>query len=113
MARAPVEVGRMIKHFGDNPMTAYGLSHLGDYEATLFSQNSHNRMFGEKFAKGEDFGKLAEGVPTLKAVKHLSDQYNIDMPISQALYQAIYEKGDIKTIINQLFERSLKREFED
>ena len=112
MARAPVEVGRLIKHFGGNPMTAYGLSHLGDYEATLFSQNSHNRMFGEKFARGEDFGKLAEGVPTLKAVKILADKYNIDMPISQALYQAIYEKGNIKDIITGLFERSLKREFD-
>ena len=112
MARAPIEVGRLIKHFGGNPMTAYGLSHLGDYEATLFSKNSHNRMFGEKFARGEDFGKLAEGVPTLKAVKILADKYNIDMPISQALYQAIYEKGNIKEIINQMFERSLKREFE-
>ena len=112
MARAPVEVGRLIKHFGGNPMTAYGLSHLGDYEATLFSNNSHNRMFGEKFARGEDFGKLAEGVPTLKAVKILADKYNIDMPISQALYQAIYEKGNIKDIITGLFERSLKREFD-
>lgn len=112
MARAPVEVGRLIKHFGGNPMTAYGLSHLGDYEATLFSKNSHNRMFGEKFARGEDFGKLAEGVPTLKAVKILADKYNIDMPISQALYQAIYEKGNIKDIITGLFERSLKREFD-
>lgn len=112
MARAPIEVGRLIKHFGGNPMTAYGLSHLGDYEATLFSKNSHNRMFGEKFARGEDFGKLAEGVPTLKAVKAVADKYNIDMPISQALYQAIYEKGNIKEIIGQLFERSLKREFE-
>ena len=68
-------------------------------------------MFGEKFAKGEDFGKLAEGVPTLKAVKLLADEHNIDMPISQALYQAIYEKGNIKEIISGLFERSLKREF--
>ena len=96
IARAPVEVGRLIKFFGGNPMTAYGLSHLGDYEATLFSKNSHNRMFGEKFARGEDFGKLAEGVPTLKAVKFLADENNIEMPISQALYQAIYEKGNIK-----------------
>lgn len=71
MARAPVEVGRFIKHFGGNPMTAYGLSHLGDYEATLFSKHSHNRMFGEMFAKGEGFGKLAEGYYTLKAVKIL------------------------------------------
>ena len=67
----------------------------------------------EKFARGEDFGKLAEGVPTLKAVKHLSDTYNIDMPISQALYQAIYEKGNIKEIIGKLFERSLKKEFDN
>ena len=111
MARAPVEVGRLIKFFGGNPMTAYGLSHLGDYEATLFSKNSHNRMFGEKFARGEDFGKLAEGVPTLKAVKILADEHGIDMPISQALYQAVYEKGNIKEIISRLFERSLKREF--
>ena len=111
MARAPIEVGRLIQFFGGNPMTAYGLSHLGDYEATLFSRNSHNRAFGEKFARGEDFEKLAEGVPTLKAVKHLADKHNIDMPISQALYQAIYEKGDIKEIISKLFERSLKREF--
>ena len=113
MARAPVEVGRLIKHFGGNPMTAYGLSHLGDYEATLFSKNSHNRMFSEKVARGVDFGELAECVPTLKAVKHLSDTYNIDMPISQALYQAIYEKGNIKEIIGKLFERSLKKEFDN
>lgn len=113
IARAPVEVGRLIKFFGGNPMTAYGLAHLGDYEATLFSKHSHNRMFGEKFARGETFEKLAEGVPTLKAVKIIADNNNIDMPISQALYQAIYEKADIKEVIKKLFERSLKQEFKD
>ena len=74
MARAPVEVGRLIKHFGGNPMSAYGLAHLGDYEATLFSKYSHNRSYGEAFARGEKFVKLAEGVPTLKAVKMIADQ---------------------------------------
>ncbi len=112
MARAPVEVGRFIKHFGGNPMTAYGLAHLGDYEATLFSQYSHNRTFGEKFAKGEDFGKLAEGVPTLKAVKIIADEQHIDMPICQALYKVVYEKADIKATIRSIFDRDLKREFE-
>lgn len=112
MARAPVEVGRFIKHFNGNPHTAYGLSHLGDYEATLFSQHSHNRMFGEKFARGEDFGKLAEGVPTLKAVKLIADKENIDMPICQALYKVIYEKADIKSTIKNMFNRDLKQEFE-
>ena len=112
MARAPVEVGRFIKHFGGNPQTAYGLSHLGDYEATLFSKYSHNRTFGEKFARGEDFGKLAEGVPTLKAVKNIADKEGIDMPICQALYRVVYEGADIKSTIRSMFERTLKQEFE-
>ncbi len=112
MARAPIEVGRLIAYFGGNPRTAYGLAHLGDYEATLFSQHSHNRMFGEKFARGEDFGKLAEGVPTLQAVKLIADRENIDMPICQALYKAIYEKADIKETIKAMFGRDLKQEFE-
>ncbi len=111
MARAPVEVGRFIKHFGGNPQTAYGLAHLGDYEATLFSKHSHNRMFGEKFARGEDFGKLAEGVPTLKAVKIIADREGIDMPICQALYKGVYENADIKQTIRGMFERNLKQEF--
>ncbi len=111
MARAPVEVGRFIAHFGGNPKTAYGLAHLGDYEATLFSKHSHNRMYGEQFAKGEAFGKLAEGVPTLKAVKLIADKEHIDMPISQALYKAIYEKQDIKSAIRSMFDRNLKQEF--
>lgn len=112
MARAPVEVGRLIKHFGGNPFTAYGLAHLGDYEATLFSKHSHNRMYGEMFAKGERFGKLAEGVATLKAVKLIADQQGIDMPICQALYKAVYEDADIKATIRELFERTLKQEFD-
>ncbi|MDO4184787.1 MAG: hypothetical protein Q4D11_06110 [Rhodospirillales bacterium] len=111
MARAPIEVGRLIKHFGGNPMSAYGLAHLGDYEATLFSRHSHNRMFGEDFAKGKKFEKLAEGVPTLKAVKAIADKEGIDMPICQALYKAIYENADIKLTIRSIFERGLKKEF--
>lgn len=112
MARAPIEVGRFIKHAGGNPHTAYGLSHLGDYEATLFSKYSHNRTFGEMLARGEDFGKLAEGVATLKAVKIIANKENIDMPICQALYKVVYEKADIKSSIKGMFERDLKKEFE-
>ena len=115
MARAPIEVGRFIKAFGGNPQTAYGLSHLGDYEATLFSQHSQNRTFGEKFIKGESYGsygKLAEGYYTLKAVKQIADQKGIDMPITQALYKGIYEGEDVKSIIKEVFDRNLKQEFE-
>lgn len=112
MARAPIEVGRFIAHFNGNPHTAYGLAHLGDYEATLFSRHSHNRTYGEMFAKGENFGRLAEGVPTLKAVKIIADRDGIDMPICQALYKVIYENAEIKQTIKEMFGRDLKQEFE-
>lgn len=112
MARAPIEVGRLIEYKGGNPSSVYGLAHLGDYEATLFSRNSHNRMFGEMFAKGERYGKLAEGVATLRAVKQIADKAGIDMPICQALYKVIFEEANIKDTIHSLFERSLKQEFE-
>lgn len=113
MARAPIEVGRLIKFKGGNPESVYGLAHLGDYEATLFSRNSHNRMFGETFAKGEPYSKLAEGVATLKAVKAIADKEHIEMPICQALYRVIFEKADIQSTIRSLFDRALKKEFDN
>lgn len=112
MARAPIEVGRLIAFKGGNPASVYGLAHLGDYEATLFSRNSHNRMFGEKFAKGEAYDRLAEGVDTLKAVKKIADKEHIEMPICQALYKVIFEKADIQSTIRELFDRALKQEFD-
>lgn len=109
MARAPVEVGRIIAHFGGDPKTAYGLSHLGDYEATLFSTHSHNRQYGESLVKGPRFDKLAEGVYTLKAVYALTDQ--LDLPICKMLYETVYENKDPKTQIARLYERPTKHEF--
>ena len=48
---------RLISAMGGNELTAYGLCHLGDYEATIFSEHSHNRNFGELFAKAK-FNKM-------------------------------------------------------
>ncbi|MBQ1350759.1 MAG: glycerol-3-phosphate dehydrogenase, partial [Ruminococcus sp.] len=52
MARGAQEIARLIEALGGNKMSAFGLCHLGDYEATLFSPWSHNRRYGEAFAKG-------------------------------------------------------------
>jgi len=110
MARAPVEVGRFIEHFGGRNMSAYGLAHLGDYEATLFSPHSHNRAYGESLVKGPRFEKLAEGVATLKAVHALHDQ--IDMPICEVLYGVVYHNQDPKEQIETLFHRPNRSEFQ-
>ncbi|MDF2587359.1 MAG: glycerol-3-phosphate dehydrogenase [Anaerocolumna sp.] len=111
MARGTREISRLVRAVGGNDITIYGLSHLGDYEATLFSVNSHNRKFGEDFVKNQDFKKLAEGVATIKAMLQLSEQYDIELPICNALFQVIYEKKDASQTLVDLFLRPVKFEF--
>lgn len=111
MSRGTREVARLIKAMGGNELSAYGLCHLGDYEATVFSPYSNNRRFGELYVKGEEFDKLAEGYYTVKAMMNLAKNYGVDLPISRAVYQILYEKKDAKETLNQLFTRSLKNEF--
>lgn len=111
MARGCKEVSVLIETLGGDPISAYGLCHLGDYEATVFSQHSHNRQFGELFIKNQSFNNLAEGYFTVQAVRTIATQYGLDLPISNALYQVLFENRDPLETINSLFLRSLKNEF--
>lgn len=111
MARAPREIARFIKVMGGNEMSAYGLCHLGDYEATLFSKWSHNRMFGEKFVQGDKFEKLAEGVMTTKAIYKIAKKKGIEMPIVTQLYEVLFEGKDLKPALGELFSRNVRQEF--
>lgn len=111
MARGTREISRLIKAMGGNEMSAYGLCHLGDYEATLFSKFSHNRRFGEMLINGESFNKLAEGVSTTRALVKLSQRYNVDLPIVNAVNQVITYNQDPKETLSSLFLRSIKDEF--
>ncbi len=114
MSRGAREVARLIKAMGGNELSAYGLAHLGDYETTLFSQYSHNRMYGEMLARGQRFEKLAEGVATSEAMRYLGQKYHVDLPITEAVYNVCYGKGDdekrCREEIDKLFSRSTKDE---
>ena len=111
MARGTHEIARLIKALGGNEMSAYGLCHLGDYEATLFSPWSHNRRYGEDYVKGIKYEKLAEGVMTSKALIKLSKKYNVDLPIVNSVYGILFENKGFKEEISKLFIRSIKEEF--
>lgn len=111
MSRGTREIARLIKAMGGNELSAYGLCHLGDYEATIFSKYSHNRKYGEAFIKGEPYEKLAEGYYTVKALVALADKYNVELPICSAVYAILYENADAKETFDSLFTRSLKKEF--
>ena len=111
MSRGTREIARLIEAMGGNPFSAYGLCHLGDYEATVFSPYSHNRRFGELLVKGERFDKLAEGCCAADALVRLGKRHGVELPICEAVYRALYEGADPRAQIEGLFTRPIKTEF--
>jgi glycerol-3-phosphate dehydrogenase (NAD(P)+) len=112
MARGAREVSRLIREMGGNELTAYGLCHLGDYEATLFSEYSNNRRYGENFiTKENESDYLAEGVMTAKALVKLSGQYSVEMPIARGVDDVLSGRLDPEKMLEEMFLRSVKKEF--
>lgn len=111
MARSCYEVGKIIRAMGGDFITAYGLSHLGDYEATLFSKHSKNRQYGESLARKEPITWYAEGVETCAALYQIIEKNHIDAPIISAVYQVVFENKSYEEMIDSIFSRSSKTEF--
>lgn len=112
MSRGTREIARLIRAMGGNELSAYGLCHLGDYEATVFSPYSHNRRFGEAFVQGEPYGELAEGYHTVRALCLLEEKTGAELPICHTVFDILYGGCDPRKALDALFvNRSLKREF--
>ena len=110
MSRGTREVARLIEALGGKGISAYGLCHLGDYEATVFSKYSHNRKFGETYVRGITYNLLAEGYYTADAIHRLAAKHNVDMPICEAVYNILYNGEPHMDALDKLFSRSLKKE---
>ncbi len=111
MSRGTREIARLIAALGGNELSAYGLCHLGDYEAPVFSQFSHNRAFGEAFVTGQPYRDLAEGYATVRALVTLGARTGVDLPICRAVYHILYDGADPLSELEHLFERAIKTEF--
>ncbi|MBQ9833193.1 MAG: NAD(P)H-dependent glycerol-3-phosphate dehydrogenase [Clostridia bacterium] len=111
MSRGTHEIAKLIEALGGNAFSAYGLCHLGDYEATVFSEYSHNRRFGESRITGESFNGLAEGYYTVKALVEMSKECKLELPICNSVYDVIYKNADPAQAISSLFTRKLTNEF--
>lgn len=113
MARGCYEVSQLIDKMGGDKLTAFGMSHLGDFEATLFSQNSHNRRYGEELAGdnlSSDLG-TAEGVATAKAIYFLAQDLGVVMPITNTIYSILYQNADKRAVIDGLLLKVSHKEF--
>ncbi len=111
MARGPREMARLTSAMGGDERSIFGLCHIGDYEATLFSAHSHNRYFGEAFIKKIPYDKLAEGVYTVRSLLTLGKRYGVELPICSVVNDIIHEGKDPKDAITGLFLRELRSEF--
>lgn len=111
MARGAREISRLAAKMGGREITIYGICHLGDYQATLFSPHSHNRKCGESLITGEPFHELAEGVATARSLMLLSEKYGVDLPICSAVNDVFEHGREPKDALSDLFLRSTKSEF--
>lgn len=111
MARGPREIARLAEAMGGNEKSIFGLCHIGDYEATLFSSHSHNRRYGEAFIKKEPYNKLAEGVYTVRSVLYLGKKYGVELPVCETVYDIIHGGKNAEEALTALFLRSQKSEY--
>ncbi|GEO69010.1 NAD(P)H-dependent glycerol-3-phosphate dehydrogenase [Levilactobacillus acidifarinae] len=118
MTRGLAEISRLGTSFGADPMTFIGLSGVGDVIVTATSTNSRNWRAGDELGRGEKLddvishmGMVIEGLATTKAAYELSQKRGVSMPITEAIYQVLYEGKDIKTAISDLMQREGRSEF--
>ncbi|MDR1240917.1 MAG: glycerol-3-phosphate dehydrogenase [Oscillospiraceae bacterium] len=110
MARGAKEVSILMEKMGGKKESAFGLCHLGDYQATLFSKESNNRKFGETLVTGENVDFIAEGVGTSSAIEKICLKNSIDLPIFHEIYKLIFKKTNPKSSLLKLFSRKLTEE---
>ena len=119
MTRGLGEMSRLAVELGANPQTFLGLSGVGDLITTCASPLSRNHKFGKYIGEGlsvesatDEIGQTVEGLKTLKVVKVLSDERNINMPIVDSLYKIIYKGENLNGSIQNILGEDLIKDVE-
>lgn len=117
ITRGLAEISRLAMKLGANPLTFSGLAGIGDLIVTCASRHSRNRRVGELIGKGmkleeilKDMVMVAEGIETTKAVMELSKKLGIEMPITQTVYEMLFENKPVKQAVLDLMTRDPKNE---
>lgn len=117
ITRGLAEITRLGLALGADVETFMGLSGVGDLIVTATSPHSRNWRAGRLIGQGysieeiqEEIGMAIEGLSTVIAAKELAEAKAIDMPITNAIYQVVYEKADVEETIISLMRRESKAE---
>ncbi len=117
ITRGLAEMSRLGLKLGANPLTFAGLAGLGDLVLTCTGDLSRNRQVGLKLGAGQSMDEIlssmsmvAEGVKTSKSLYMLARKNDVDMPITEHVYQVIYEGLSPRDAVRGLLERPQKYE---
>ena len=117
ITRGMAEISRLCLKLGGDPVTISGLAGIGDLVVTCLSRHSRNRYVGEEVGRGRSLDEIisqmnmvAEGVHTSKAVYELSRAVGVEMPITQAVYEMLFEGKPAEKAILDLMTRDPKQE---
>lgn len=120
MTRGLSEIIRLGIAMGSNPLTFAGLAGLGDMVVTCTSRHSRNWRAGYRLGQGvpleqvlSEMNMVVEGVKTTKAAYALARKYGITMPITEALYQVLFEGKAPRLAVEELMGRLRRHEIEE
>jgi len=118
LARGLAEITRLGLAMGARESTFAGLTGLGDLVTTCISPTGRNRSFGERIGRGLTreqaqgaTASVVEGIATCQSVVALASRHGVEMPITQAVYEVLFENKPVRTAIEDLMSRQLKREW--
>lgn len=119
ITRGLAEITRLGVAMGAKPLTYMGLSGVGDLIVTATSPHSRNWRAGNRLGRGErlsdiekNMDMVIEGVCTTIAAYELSRNLNVEMPITEAIYEVLYKQADVKEIIKKIMLRDTRPENE-
>ncbi len=118
MTRGLAEITRLAVSMGGRPETMAGLAGMGDLILTCTGDLSRNRQVGEQLARGktmaqlrEEMRQVAEGVTTAASVHALAAREQVEMPISEQVYQVVHQGVSVPDAMEVLLARELKPEW--